>query len=213
MDFSTWLPFFFATVAISLSPGPGAIAAMGAGLNHGFRRGQVVAFGLGLGVITQLLVVGVGLGALLATSETAFAVVKWVGAAYLVYLGVQQWRSPASPITAKDATSADAAQAVSRKSIFLRGWMVNAMNPKGTVFLLAVLPQFIDMSRPLPLQYLHIGATFSVVEFCVMTGYVALASKVLGLLREPRQIRWMNRSFGSLFVAAGVFLATFKRAE
>jgi len=160
-----------------------------------------------------LLVVGVGMGALLATSETAFAVVKWVGAAYLVYLGVQQWRSPASPITAKDATGADAAKAVSRQSIFLRGWMVNAMNPKGTVFLLAVLPQFIDMAKPLTLQYLHIGATFSVVEFCVMTGYVALASKVLGLLREPRQIRWMNRSFGSLFVAAGVFLATFKRAE
>ena len=97
MDFSTWLPFFLATVAISLSPGPGAIAAMGAGLNHGFRQGQRIAFGLALGVITQLLVVGVGLGALLATSETAFAAVKWVGACYLIYLGVQQWRSPASP--------------------------------------------------------------------------------------------------------------------
>ena len=95
MDLATWIPFFLATVAISLSPGPGAIAAMGAGLNHGAARGQRIAYGLALGVWTQLLVVGVGLGALLAASGTAFAIVKWVGVAYLVWLGVQQWRAPA----------------------------------------------------------------------------------------------------------------------
>ena len=214
MDFSIWLPFFITTVVVSLSPGPGAIAAMGAGLNHGFREGQPIAFGLALGVWTQLLVVGVGLGALLATSETAFAAVKWVGACYLIYLGVQQWRSPASPITAKDATSSEPdAQAPGshRRALFLRGWTVNALNPKGTVFLLAVMPQFIDMHQPLLAQYLTIGATFGVVECSVMTGYVALASRVLRLLRTPRQIRVMNRSFGSLFVLAGVALASFKR--
>jgi homoserine/homoserine lactone efflux protein len=195
-------------VAISLSPGPGAIAAMGAGLNHGFRQGQRIAFGLALGVITQLLVVGVGLGALLATSERAFALVKWAGAAYLVWLGIQAWRSPAQPIASADAQAAEG----HARSLLLRGWTVNALNPKGTVFLLAVMPQFLDTHRPMALQYLAIGATFAVVELCVMTGYVGLASKVLGLLRSPRQIRWMNRSFGSLFITAGVVLATFKRA-
>lgn len=208
MDFSTWLPFFLATVAISLSPGPGAIAAMGAGLNHGFRQGQRIAFGLALGVITQLLVVGVGLGALLAASERAFTLVKWAGAAYLVWLGIQAWRSPAQPIASADAQAAEG----HARSLLLRGWTVNALNPKGTVFLLAVMPQFLDTHRPMALQYLAIGATFAVVELCVMTGYVGLASKVLGLLRSPRQIRWMNRSFGSLFITAGVVLATFKRA-
>lgn len=208
MDFSTWLPFFLATVAISLSPGPGAIAAMGAGLNHGFRQGQRIAFGLALGVITQLLVVGVGLGALLAASERAFTLVKWAGAAYLVWLGIQAWRSPAQPIASADAQAAEG----HARSLLLRGWTVNALNPKGTVFLLAVMPQFLDTHRPMALQYLAIGATFAVVELCVMTGYVSLASKVLGLLRSPRQIRWMNRSFGSLFITAGVVLATFKRA-
>lgn len=208
MDLATWIPFFIATVAISLSPGPGAIAAMSAGLNHGFRHGQVIAFGLALGVWTQLLVVGVGLGALLATSATAFSAVKWLGVAYLVWLGIAQWRSPSAPISA----SADAANAAcSRTSLFLRGWTVNALNPKGTVFLLAVMPQFINPAHPLLAQYLAIGATFGVVEFSVMSGYVGLASRVLRLLRTPRQIRWMNRSFGSLFVAAGIFLATFKR--
>jgi homoserine/homoserine lactone efflux protein len=207
MDFATWLPFFIATVAISLSPGPGAVAAMSAGLNHGFRRGQSIAFGLALGVWTQLLVVGVGLGALLATSGAAFAALKWLGVAYLVWLGVQQWRSPAAPIT---AASGDGAVA-SRASLVLRGWTVNALNPKGTVFLLAVMPQFLHPEQPMLGQYLAIAATFGLVEFCVMTGYAALASRVLRLLRTPRQIRWMNRSFGSLFVLAGAFLATFKR--
>ncbi len=215
MDFQIWQYFFITTLVVSLSPGPGAIAAMGVGLNHGFRRGQVVAFGLALGVWTQLLVVGVGLGALLATSETAFSVIKWIGAAYLVWLGIQQWRSPASPITEEQAAGNQAATADPvhlRRSLFLRGWMVNALNPKGTVFLLAVMPQFIVPDQALAPQYLTIAATFGVVECCVMTGYVALASKVLGLLREPNQIRWMNRSFGSLFIAAGLFLASFKRA-
>lgn len=215
MDFATWLPFFVTTLVVSLSPGPGAIAAMGAGLNHGFRRGQAVAFGLAVGVWTQLLVVGVGLGALLATSETAFTVVKWLGAAYLVWMGIQQWRSPASPITAQDATRTDAdAQAPGshRKALFLRGWTVNALNPKGTVFLLAVLPQFVDMHQPLLAQYLTIGITFGLIECTVMTGYVALAARVLGLLRTPRQISWLNRTFGSLFVVAGVVLAGFKRS-
>jgi homoserine/homoserine lactone efflux protein len=136
-------------------------------------------------------------------------VLKWLGVAYLMWLGVQQWRSPAAPIQAADA-AADA-PATTRRSLLLRGWTVNALNPKGTVFLLAVMPQFLHPEQPMLGQYLVIAATFGVVEFCVMTGYAALASRVLRLLRTPRQIRWMNRSFGSLFVLAGAFLATFKR--
>ena len=210
MSLALWIPFFFASVAISLSPGPGAFAAMGAGLNHGFARGQVIAVGLLLGVWTQTAVVGAGLGALLATSALAFTIVKWVGAAYLVYLGVQQWRAPALPM----APTADRAPGAvpSRRALLLRGWGVNALNPKGTVFLLAVLPQFIDATAPLGPQYLVIAVTFGVVEMLVMTGYVALAARLLGALRSPRQIRWLNRGFGSLFVAAGTALALFKRA-
>ncbi|HEX5688163.1 MAG TPA: homoserine/homoserine lactone efflux protein [Ideonella sp.] len=207
MELGTWIPFFLATVAISLSPGPGAIAAMGAGLNHGYQRGQRIAFGLALGVWTQLTVVGVGLGALLATSGTAFSVVKWLGVGYLVWLGIQQWRAPAAPLVARD----DGASQMSTRALVLRGWTVNAVNPKGTVFLIAVLPQFVDTTQPLLAQYLVIGATFGFVEFCVMSGYAALASRVLGLLRTPGQMRGLNRLFGGLFVAAGALLATFKR--
>ncbi len=208
MELSVWLAFFAASWAISISPGAGAVAAMSAGLNHGFARGYFMTFGLVLGILTQVLVVAVGLGALIATSSFAFSVIKWLGVAYLVWLGIQQWRSPAAPITAEAGSAAE----VSRRELVLRGWAVNAVNPKGTVFLLAVVPQFLDLAAPLAPQYLVIGATLAFTDLVVMAGYTALASRVLRLLRSPRQVRALNRVFGSLFVAAGALLATVKRA-
>jgi homoserine/homoserine lactone efflux protein len=180
---------------------------MSAGLNHGFRRGYLTTIGLVLGIWTQLVVVGVGLGALVATSAAAFQAVKWCGVAYLVWLGVQQWRAPARPLAVVQASAA----AVSVRSMILRGWMINAVNPKGTVFLLAVVPQFLDLAQPLALQYLVIGLTLSFTDFVVMAGYTALAARVLGTLRSAAHMRAMNRAFGSLFVLAGAFLSLFKR--
>ena len=207
MDFTVWLTFFAASWAISFSPGPGAVAAMGAGLNHGFARGYWLTFGLILGIITQLAVVGVGLGALMAASSTAFTALKWLGVAYLVWLGIQQWRSPVHAVQ----TESDA-PAVSRHALVLRGWIINALNPKGTVFMLAVVPQFVDPLRPLLTQYSVIAATLCFTDLVVMALYTGLASRVLALLREPHHLRWMNRSFGALFVLAGTLLATFKRS-
>jgi homoserine/homoserine lactone efflux protein len=213
MNLHLWLTFFIASWAISLSPGPGALAAMSSGLRYGFARGYWTTLGLIIGIWTQTLVVGVGLGALIAASNTAFLVVKWLGVAYLVYLGIQQWRAPAVPMVGADsADKAPDAEQPPRRSLVWRGWLINAMNPKGTAFMLAVVPQFLDLSQPLALQYLVITATLSFTDLVVMAGYTALASQVLSLLRSPRQIRWMNRAFGSLFVAAGALLATFKRS-
>ncbi|HEY5580834.1 MAG TPA: LysE family transporter [Rhodoferax sp.] len=208
MELSTWLTFFAASWAISISPGPGAVASMSAGLNHGFKRGYVTIFGLVLGIWTQLLIVGVGLGALVAASSTAFTVVKWLGVAYLVWLGIAQWRAPARPMVAVS----DSGVVVSQRSMILRAWMINVVNPKGTVFLLAVVPQFMNLSQPLLPQYLTIGATLAFTDMVVMAGYTALAAKVLGALKDPSHIRAMNRTFGSLFVLAGSLLALFKRA-
>ena len=208
MELSTWLAFFVASWAISISPGAGAIAAMSAGLNHGFRRGYFTTFGLVLGIWTQVIVVGIGLGALVAASASAFLVVKWLGVAYLVWLGIVQWRAPATPMV----TSADGGVVVTRRSMVLRAWMVNAVNPKGTVFLLAVVPQFMNLSQPLLPQYLIIAATLAFTDLVVMAGYTVLASRVLGALKSPAHIRAMNRTFGGLFVLAGSVLALFKRA-
>jgi len=207
MDLTTWLTFFAASWAISISPGAGAVAAMSAGLNHGFGRGYITTVGLVLGIWAQLLVVGVGLGALVAASATAFQVVKWGGVAYLVWLGVQQWRAPSRPL----ATTVEAGRATSARALVLRGLMVNALNPKGTVFLLAVLPQFLDPDRPLALQYAVIALTLAFTDLVVMAGYTALAARVLATLRTETYVRALNRVFGSLFVAAGALLAAFRR--
>ena len=208
MELSTWLAFFAASWAISISPGAGAVAAMSSGLNNGFARGYFLTFGLVLGIWTQVLVVGLGLGALIATSSLGFAIVKWLGVAYLVWLGIKQWRAPAVPMV----TETGEALVVPRRTLVLRGWMVNAVNPKGTVFLLAVVPQFLELAQPLAPQYAVIAATLGFTDLVVMAGYTALASKVLRLLKSPRQIKVLNRTFGSLFVAAGGLLALFKRA-
>ena len=207
MLFTTWLAFFAASWAISISPGAGAVAAMSAGLNHGFRRSFFTIAGLILGIWTQVIVVGAGLGALVATSSTAFGVVKWLGVAYLVWLGIAQWRAPPRPLAAQ---SLDGPQ-VTRRSMVLRAWMINAVNPKGTVFLLAVVPQFMDLQQPLLAQYLVIALTLGFTDMVVMAGYTALASRVLAELKSAAHMRVMNRAFGGLFVMAGAFLAVFKR--
>ena len=208
MELTTWLAFFAASWAISLSPGPGAIAAMSAGLNQGFRRGYWTTIGLVMGIWLQVLLVGAGLGAVIAASATIFTAIKWIGAGYLVYLGIQQWRAPAVPMVTEDAA---ASRAMRRRDLVLRGITINAVNPKGTVFLLAVMPQFLDLTQPLALQYLVVAATLSFTDLVVMAGYTALAARVLSALKEAHHIRAMNRVFGSLFIGAGVLLATFKR--
>ncbi len=207
MDLSTWLAFFAASWAISISPGAGAVAAMSAGLNYGFKRGYITTLGLVLGIWTQIAIVGVGLGAVVATSSTAFLLIKWAGVAYLVWLGIQQWRAPAVPL----AAHANEVPVVTARTMVFRAWVINALNPKGTVFLLAVMPQFLNLAQPLVPQYLLIAATLALTDLVVMAAYTALAARVLRALKSESHLRAMNRVFGSLFVAAGTLLALFKR--
>lgn len=208
MDFATWLAFFAASWAISISPGAGAVAAMSAGLSHGFRRGYLTTLGLVLGIWTQILVVSVGLGALVTASATAFLIVKWAGVAYLVWLGIQQWRAPARPLSVAD----EHAGSRRARDLVARGWIVNALNPKGTVFLLAVVPQFLHLGQPLGPQYLVIGLTLGFTDLVVMAGYTALAARLLRSLKSSHHVRALNRVFGALFVLAGGLLALFKRS-
>src|SRR5512145_2824936 len=134
MSVETWLAFFVASWLISLSPGAGAISCMAAGLRYGFRRAAWNIAGLILGILFVLAIVAAGLGAILAASSLAFAVVKWLGVAYLVWLGIQQWRAPAFAV---DANAAGQQLGATPRELLLRGFLVNATNPKGIVFMLA----------------------------------------------------------------------------
>jgi homoserine/homoserine lactone efflux protein len=181
---------------------------MSSGLQYGFLRGYWNAIGLQLGLAMQIAVVACGLGAILATSSTAFYAIKWFGVAYLVYLAIKQWR--ALPM---DMTDDAAVRPIGKPmAMMFRGFLVNASNPKALVFMLAVLPQFVNPQAPLLIQYLILGATMICVDMVVMAGYTGLASKVLRLLRTPKQQKRMNRTFAGLFVGAAGFLASLHRA-
>jgi|SRR5690554_1443154 len=205
MAFSTWLAFFAASWAISFSPGPGAISAMASGLKYGFRRGYWTTVGLILGILIQFLIVAVGLGALLAASEFAFGIVKWLGVAYLIYLGWKQFRTDTAPVAVQTHDPAP----FKRRELILRGCLINITNPKGTVFLLAVVPQFLNLQAPLPMQYAVLAATLCLTDLVAMGCYTTLAARILKLLRSPRHIRWLNRGFGAMFILAGTVLASF----
>ena len=160
-------------------------------------------------LLTQLAVVAVGLGAAVAKSVTAFTVIKWIGVLYLIYLAVRQWRTTANDLTEQLAVGADAQGG--RLALLVRGALVNLTNPKGLVFLLAVLPQFVIPTRPLLPQYLTIAATMTVVDVIVMCGYTGLSSRLLGWLQTPRQQMLLNRTMSALFALAAVVLSLVRR--
>lgn len=208
MSMEVWLGFFAACWLISLSPGAGAIASMSSGLQYGFWRGYWNALGLQLGLVVQIAVIAAGVGAILAASATAFHVIKWFGVAYLVYLAYKQWR--ALPM---DMTDESAVRPIGKPlSLMFRGFLVNVSNPKALVFMLAVLPQFINPHAALLPQYIAITVTMVSVDMLVMAGYTGLAARVLRLLRTPRQQKRLNRTFAGLFIGAATFLATLRRA-
>lgn len=208
MSMETWLAFFAACWVISLSPGAGAIASMSCGLQYGFWRGYWNALGLQLGLILQIAIIAAGVGAILAASATAFQIIKWFGVAYLVYLAVKQWRALPADI-GEESTVRPIGKPL---SLVFRGFLVNVSNPKALIFMLAVLPQFIDPHAALLPQYLTITATMITVDLLVMAGYTGLAARVLRLLRTPVQQRRMNRTFAGLFIGAATLLATIRRA-
>lgn len=207
VQWNLWLAFLGAAVAISVSPGAGAIQSMATGLSHGVRRGWWSVAGLQVGLMTQLVVVAIGLGAAVSRSLVAFTVIKWFGVAYLIYLAVRQWRSSVSDLTDQVNVDSDGA----RLALLVRGALVNITNPKGLVFLLAVLPQFVVPTEPLLPQYLAIAVTMTVVDVAVMGAYTGFAARLLQVLHTPRQQRTLNRTMSGLFAAAAIGLSFVRR--
>jgi homoserine/homoserine lactone efflux protein len=208
MSPETWLAFLMACWVISLSPGAGAVASMASGLQFGFRHGYWNAIGLQLALLLQIAIVAAGVGALLAASAVAFNLIKGFGVAYLLYLGWQQWRAE-PPAMAETEFSRSPG---SRWALVFSGFLVNASNPKAIIFILAVLPQFLDPQQPQWPQYLLMAITMIAVDLLVMAGYTGLAARVLRVLRSAEQQRLLNRVFGTLFMLAAMLLALVNQA-
>lgn len=185
---------------------------MSHGLSYGVRRTTATIVGLQLGLAVILLVAGLGVGAVLTASATAFTVIKVVGACYLLWLGWRQWRAPVAPAANADGGEAAREPDLTAPQRVLRGFLTNVTNPKGIVFMAAVLPQFIQPTRPLWLQLLVLLATTVMVDVTVMHGYAWLAARLQGVLRSVRARRAQNRVFGGVLMSMGAFLFLFKRS-
>ena len=153
---------------------------MSTGISHGYRGAAASIAGLQVGLSAHIVLVGIGLGALISQSLLAFELLKWLGAAYLVWLGIQQWRAAG----ALDLHAL--AGSMPRRRLFRRAVLVNLTNPKSIVFLAALFPQFILPNQPQAEQYLVLGVTTVVVDILVMIGYATLATRIAGWLRTPR---------------------------
>jgi homoserine/homoserine lactone efflux protein len=207
MPFATWITFVIAGTIIAISPGSGAVLSMSHGLAYGFKKASATVLGLQLGLLLVFAIAGAGVGSLLLASEPAFNAVKIVGALYLMYLGVSQWRAKVAPVA--DAAAPEAHPSARRR--VLTGFLTNATNPKGIIFMVAVLPQFISQHAALLPQLLILGATMCAIDTCVMHGYALLASSMQGYFRDPKAIKKQNRFFGGILVLMGSALFFVKR--
>lgn len=209
-DAQTLLAFLAAAVVLVILPGPGTAWIVAQALAGGVRRGLLAGLGLEVATLLHALAAGLGLSALLATSALAYEAVKYLGAAYLVWLGIKAWRSgerAASP----DAPAPDA----SGRRVFLRSVLTGVLNPKVALFFLAFLPQFVHPERGWAwLQFLVLGALLALVGFCndlVLSLAVGRFRRTMGGRIAGGGGRWMQRVTGGVFIGIGLRLATQSR--
>jgi homoserine/homoserine lactone efflux protein len=208
VSWSLWLTLVAAGSLISFTPGAGAINTMATSLGSGWTRSIWGILGQQVALVTHIAVVAAGVGVVVSGNPVLFDAVRYVGAAYLLWLGVRQWRlapDPRGPLPVDDGGPPLREPA---GPMFRRGVLVNLTNPKAIVFFLAFMPQFIDPDRPLLIQYVVLAATVVVIDVLVMWFFFAAAAKGLRrLTRSPAGQRTVNRVFGSLYVVVAVLLA------
>ena len=199
MDFNTWLIYLLAAIGLSLSPGPNGLLALTHGALHGRRKALYTIFGGAFGFVAVIALSMFGIGALLKASLTWLTVLKWIGGAYLVWLGIQIWRSPAIGIDVGGAVKPRAGW-----SLFRQGALSALTNPKALLFFAAFLPQFIDPARSLVVQFVVMAGTFAVIEIATELFIASMAHRLNPWLR--RVGRRFNQACGGVFIAIGVAL-------
>lgn len=199
MSLEHWLAFVAASAVLLAIPGPTILLVISYALGHGRKASAATVAGVALGDFTAMTASMLGLGALLATSATLFTVLKWIGAAYLIYLGIKLFRAPVGEAAVANATERSATR------MFLHTWAVTALNPKSITFFVAFLPQFLDVNAPLLPQMIIFETTFLVLATLNAATYALMASAARDTIRRPEVQRAVNRTGGSLLVGAGLF--------
>lgn len=206
MSFEIWLAFAAASTVLLLIPGPTVLLVLSYAMGRGWKVALPMAVGVGLGDLTAMTLSLMGVGALLATSATLFTALKWVGAIYLIWLGVKLWRAGSS---AEARARTDAA---SPARMLGHAWLVTVLNPKSILFFVAFVPQFLDPARDFAGQAAVMVATFVALAFLNALAYAVLGARAGGLVRSPRAMRLVNRGGGTALIGAGAATALFGRA-
>lgn len=203
MTLATWLVFVLTETALCLTPGPAVLFVFAHGLRYGGPKSLWANGGILAANSFYFAVSATGLGMLVQTSHHAFLIVKYAGAAYLVFTGVRMMLGKGSALRPDPAT----APAVRGPVILGRGFVLQAANPKALIFFTALLPQFVNPSEPIALQMVVLGVTSIVIEFFVLMGYGYLASQLARLGSSPRFSRRMNAIAGAMLTLCGASLA------
>lgn len=201
-----YLLFVLMAVLTILSPGPGVLKSITNSLNYGFKSAFVGVLGLSFGVFCVAALSATSVGALLAASETAFNVLKYIGAGYLIYMGIKLWFTPAA------ALQVETVKPITHRRLFIEGMLFQFSNPKALVFFLSVFPQFIDHQHNYVVQFSSLVFTFCALLIVIHTTYAFFAHRVQGFLKPGRGGKLMNRIGGTAFIGFGVLLANVKKA-
>jgi threonine/homoserine/homoserine lactone efflux protein len=207
MTLDHWLAFALASLILCLIPGPTVLMVVSYAVGQRGKSATAVVTGVALGDLTAMTVSMLGLGAFLATSAAVFTVLKWIGAAYLVYLGVRLWRTP----TGED--SAAVPQAPNAWRMLLHAYAVTALNPKSIVFFVAFVPQFLVAAKPFAPQMAVLEATFILIAVANTSAYALLGGLAQRHLVRPKVRRTVNRTSGSLLIGAGLLSAGWGKAS
>jgi threonine/homoserine/homoserine lactone efflux protein len=206
MTLSTYLLYVAAVALLIVTPGPTMLMCMTNSINHGPRRAMTSVGGAVTAVLCVMALSAMGLGALLATSETAFTTAKVVGAAYLIWLGIKTFRSNTVLTPGRDTAGA------SGRSFYLQGFLVGASNPKAVLFFAAFFPQFLNPAAPIVPQFALLALTFMAFEFTVLTMCALGVARLMPLLKSSGPVRWINRVCGGLFTLMGGLLLLTRRS-
>ena len=206
MELHIYLAFVVATTIMIALPGPSVLLTVAHSISFGWKHGISTVAGATMGIAVQLIVAAIGLASLLNVVAEAFEWLRWAGAAYLIYLGIKQWRSASKPLEF-DTSS------VNKKNVFVQGLITTILNPKSLIFIAAFLPQFIDAARPLGIQFIFIVPTFLVITFTVTSIWALVAGKLRGVLKSQRAINSVSRTSGGLMILTGVGLALARRSN